>query len=108
MGDPIVHVELISSRAEELQSFYRELFGWQFHDGFVPADSAGLNGNIDGGAESQRLTLYVGVDDVEAALVRAERAGAERIAGPEGTPGELVVGRFRDPSGFILGVAGEQ
>jgi hypothetical protein len=44
--------------------------------------------------------------DVEVALVRAERLGGTRVLGPEGTPGTLVVGRFADPEGTVIGVAG--
>lgn len=35
MGDPIVHVEMISPEASERQSFCREVFGWEFQAGFV-------------------------------------------------------------------------
>ncbi len=44
--------------------------------------------------------------DVEVALVRAERLGGTRVLGPEGTPGTLVVGRFADSEGTVIGVAG--
>jgi predicted enzyme related to lactoylglutathione lyase len=43
---------------------------------------------------------------VEAALEEAENLGGTRVLGPEGTPGTLVVGRFTDPEGNLLGVAG--
>ncbi|UBU08695.1 hypothetical protein [Nonomuraea gerenzanensis] len=32
--------------------------------------------------------------------------GGKRRTGPEGTPGMLVVGRFADPEGSLVGVAG--
>jgi predicted enzyme related to lactoylglutathione lyase len=48
----------------------------------------------------------VGVPDVAAALERAEALGGTRQLGPVGTPGELVVGRFTDPQGNLIGVAG--
>jgi hypothetical protein len=41
-----------------------------------------------------------------AALVRAEELGGRRALGPEGVPGALVVGRFCDPEGNVIGVAG--
>lgn len=110
MSHPIVHFEIISTDPDRLQEFYSTVFDWSFQDRFVSADSAGINGNLDAGEEEeQRLTLYAAVDDVEAALQRAEAAGGERIMGPHTVaPGELVVGRFRDPLGNLIGVAGEK
>jgi uncharacterized protein len=48
----------------------------------------------------------VGVDSVEAALTRAEELGGRRELGPDGAPGTLVIGRFTDPEGNLIGVAG--
>jgi uncharacterized protein len=48
----------------------------------------------------------VSVPDVEAALQNAERLGGTRVIGPDGTPGNLVVGQFTDPEGNLIGVAG--
>ncbi|OLT41341.1 hypothetical protein BJF85_23960 [Saccharomonospora sp. CUA-673] len=110
MSNPIVHVELVSADPDRLEAFYGAVFGWEFQDRFAQASSAGINANLDEGDPSeQRITLYAAVDDVEAALVRAEEAGAERVLGPHVVaPGELVVGRFRDPLGNLIGVAGPQ
>jgi uncharacterized protein len=54
----------------------------------------------------RRVLFYVGVPDVEAALIKAERLGGTRRMGPEGKPGALVVGQFTDPEGNLIGVAG--
>jgi uncharacterized protein len=35
------------------------------------------------------VTFYVGVPDVEAALVKAESLGGKRLFGPEAVPGAL-------------------
>ena len=71
------------------------------------ATGAGINGGVGGGdGYAPRVLFYVGVPDVEAALTRAESLGGTRRMGPEGIPGKLVVGRFTDPEGNLIGVAG--
>lgn len=119
MGRPVVHFEIIGRHPAGLRRYYGELFGWTFetgdasHDevsepgqyGFI--DGAGINGGIGGGdAHTAKVLFYVGVADVDAALREAERLGGTRELGPEGTAGELVIGRFTDPEGNLIGVAG--
>lgn len=125
MGNPVVHFEIIGNNPARLRSYYAELFGWEFQTGdaatetvsqpgnygFVHAsmagDAAGINGGIGGGdGYERRVLFYIGVPDVEAALQKAERLGGVRELGPEGMPGTLVVGRFTDPEGNLIGVAG--
>jgi predicted enzyme related to lactoylglutathione lyase len=125
MGQPVVHFEIIGRDADRLRRFYAELFGWEFavgdtvsaavsapgNYGFIDArllaDAAAVNGGVGGGEGYEpRVLFYVGVDDVEAALARAEALGGRRVLGPDGVPGTLVVGRFTDPEGNLVGVAG--
>ncbi len=125
MGQPVVHFEVIGADPAALRSYYGELFGWQFdlgdaqtesvsksgEYGFVDgaANGNGMNGGVGGGAGYEsRVLFYVGVPNVEAALARAEELGGTRQLGPEGTPGTLVVGRFTDPQGNLIGVAGTE
>lgn len=122
MGQPVVHFEIIGNDPATLRGYYRDLFGWAFETGdatseavsepgnygFVDGATTGsINGGV-GGGETHEITVlfYVGVPDVEAALAEAERLGGTRQLGPEGTPGTLVVGRFTDPEGNLIGVAG--
>jgi hypothetical protein len=124
MGQPVVHFEIIGTDTDRLQGYYGELFGWDFsvadaatetvsqpgHYGFTSAETnGGINGGVGGGVGYEsRVLFYVGVPDVEAALKKAESLGGKRLMGPEGTPGKLVVGRFTDPEGHLIGVAGTQ
>ena len=72
-------------------------------------DGAGINGGVGGGhGYKGGVLFYVGVPNVEAALQKAESLGGQRQMGPEGTPGTLVVGRFTDPEGNLIGVAGTE
>jgi uncharacterized protein len=123
MGQPVVHFEIIGRDPSKLRSYYSDLFGWEFQTGdafteavsqpgnygFVDASttSGGINGGVGGGEGYEgRVLFYVGVPNVEAALRKAESLGGQRRMGPEGTPGTLVVGRFTDPEGNLIGVAG--
>ncbi len=125
MGQPVVHFEIIGNDPSALRSYYAELFGWEFEtgdaateavsqsgdygfvDGSTTGDGTGINGGVGGGEGYEgRVMFYVGVPDVEAALQKAESLGGTRQLGPEGTPGTLVIGRFTDPEGHLIGVAG--
>ena len=122
MGRPVVHFEIIGTDPGGLRTFYADLFGWEYATGdaateavsapgeygFVSGEATGgINGGVGGGADLEpRVLFYVGVPDVEAALIDAERLGGRRLLGPEGTAGVLVVGRFSDPQGNVVGVAG--
>jgi uncharacterized protein len=119
MANQIVHFEIIGTDPVRLQGYYRDLFGWSYdlgdtvsgqvsepgRYGFV--SDAGLNGGVGGGTSLQaKVLFYVGVDDVGAALTRAEELGGARVFGPDGVPGKLVVGQFTDPEGNLIGLAG--
>jgi hypothetical protein len=78
--------------------------------GFVSSDGngGGIPGGVAGGrAYDSHVIFYVAVENVEAALRRAEELGGTRRLGPVSSPsGELVVGHFTDPEGHLVGVAG--
>jgi predicted enzyme related to lactoylglutathione lyase len=123
MGQPVVHFEIIGSDPAKLRRYYGELFGWEFDTsgpvaesvssageyGFVnpPSGGAGIPGGVGGGGGYEaHVVFYVGVPDVEAALLHAERLGGTRRMGPERAPGgPVVVGHFTDPEGNLVGVA---
>ena len=56
------------------------------------------------------LVVHVGlrphrrVDDVEAALAKAESLGGTRVMGPETIMDSIVLGQFTDPEGHLIGV----
>jgi predicted enzyme related to lactoylglutathione lyase len=76
-------------------------------DVITTEDGSGIRGGIGGGPQrAPQALFYVGVPDVEAALQRAEELGGTRTMGPATSPSGLVVGRFTDPEGNLVGVAG--
>ena len=122
MGNAVVQFEVIGTDGDRLRSYYSELFGWQFRtfdnpqnygivrreDNLGPA-GIGIGGGVGSAAGYDgHVTFYVGVDDVEAALAKAEELGGSRMMGPEqvdGADGPIVIGLLRDPEGHIVGVA---
>lgn len=123
MGRPVVHFEIIGTDPERLRGYYGGLFGWEFDVGdalteevsragmygFVHGSTTGdgINGGVGGGPGLERRVLfYVGVPDVETALRTAEELGGRRLLGPVPETGDFTVGRFADPEGNIVGVAG--
>lgn len=125
MANPIVHFEIIGKDAAALRAFYAALFGWKSDTsaavapevsatgnyGFIEnaaENATGIPGGIGGGAGYKSQTVfYVGVEDVDAALSKAESLGAKRVFGPVKRPdGGAVVGQFLDPEGNVIGVAG--
>lgn len=120
-----MHFEIIGRDPAKLQSYYGDLFGWEFQVGdattetvsepgsygFVDRNTTGgtINGGVGGGEGYEgRVLFYVSVPNVEAALRQAESLGGKRQMGPEGTAGTLVVGHFTDPEGHLIGVAGTE
>jgi predicted enzyme related to lactoylglutathione lyase len=122
MGHPVVHFEIIGTDPAALRGYYGQLFGWQYQLGDATSDAVsapggygfvagpstgGINGGVGGGADHRpRVLFYVAVPDVAAALRRAEELGGTRLLGPEPAAGDFTVGRFADPEGNVVGVAG--
>lgn len=101
--------------AGRAREFYGMVFGWTAHAA-NPDYSLLMNGSEQGpiggmgqsGPQSPYtgLVLYIGVDDVDAALERAETAGASRTLLPVSVPGQGRIAVFRDPDGNHVGLIG--
>jgi predicted enzyme related to lactoylglutathione lyase len=116
MANPVVHFEIIGRDAGRTQEFFAQLFGWAIdadnpmNYGLVDPghdpEGRGIAGGIGCGMPGQDgyVTVYVEVDDVEAALAKAESLGATRIMGPETIMEGLAIGLFAEPEGKPIGV----
>jgi predicted enzyme related to lactoylglutathione lyase len=118
MGQPVVHFEIVGKDADKLQSYYSDLFGWEFdsdnpmnygvvpRDANVSADGVGIGGGVGTGPEGYpgHVTFYIEVPDVEAALAKAEGLGGSRVMGPDEVMEGLEIGLFNDPEGHLVGV----
>lgn len=112
----VIHFEFFSDDAAREAEFYRSVFGWDVQSweampeyrlvGTGPDTEAGINGAIStpGTAGDQAVVLTVAVDDLDAAIARAQAAGAE----PVGEKGEIEgIGLhtyMRDPAGTVFGM----
>jgi uncharacterized protein len=118
MGAPVVHFEIIGKDPGKLQEYYGSLFGWEFdtnnpmnygtvsREANLTPEGIGIGGGIGPGPEGYdgHVTFYVGVDDVEAALSKAESLGGTRVMGPETIMGSMILGMFNDPEGHTIGL----
>jgi uncharacterized protein len=118
MGQPVVHFEVIGKDADKLQSYYSELFGWEFdsdnpmnygvvqRQGNTSSEGVGIGGGVGTGPEGYdgHVTFYIEVPDVEAALAKAESLGGSRMMGPDKVMEGLEIGLFNDPEGHLIGV----
>ena len=112
MAHPVIHAEIRSEDPDASRAFFGELFGWTYSDGAFPgytfadtgADSAlpTAIGPLQGGTDS--VLFFVGVDDVEATLERAEQLGGRTIQPAQNVPG-VTFGVFADAQGHVVGVA---
>lgn len=113
MAQKIVHFEIIGEDGKKLQEFYSKMFDWNvdasnpMNYGLVGADQSGLGGGIasamDGGAG--HVTVYVEVDDLAAALKKAEGLGGKTVMPPMAVPGGPEIAQFSDPEGNMIGLS---
>jgi uncharacterized protein len=117
MGYPVVHFEINSGAAPELQRFYAEAFGWKIDannpEGYGDVKTEGVcpgSGfpGIDGGIGPSEngddfVTFYVQVPDLEAALTKANELGGATIVEPM-QAGNVVLAMIRDPRGNRIGL----
>jgi hypothetical protein len=114
MGNPFVHVELMSNDIGKAKSFYQTLFDWTY-DEMPVADmtytlirvgegtGGGMMQNPIPNAPSAWMA-YVGVDDVEAATAKARSAGAAVMRDVTEVPGAGWFSIITDPTGAMLGL----
>jgi predicted enzyme related to lactoylglutathione lyase len=114
MSNPVTHFEVVGRDAEALQHFYREAFGWQMKPAgpryamALPGDDHGITGGVGSppeGGSAPRVTFYVEVADLEAALAYVERLGGKRVIDPVEVPGGPSFALFADPAGNVIGIA---
>lgn len=115
MSNPTVHFEVLGTDQEGLRSFYTQLFGWKTTEmssasgdayAFVEAEEGGIAGGIGKARDGieGHVTFYVGVDDLEAALSKAESLGGRRLTEPMDIPNGQIA-HFADPEGHVIGLA---
>jgi uncharacterized protein len=114
MGNPFVHVELMSTNVSKAKSFYRKLFDWKLKDMDMgdmtytmiqvgDGTGGGLMKNPMPGAPSMWVA-YVKVDDVQAATKKAKALGATVMKDVREVKGAGWFSIITDPTGAMLGL----
>jgi uncharacterized protein len=111
MADKVVWFEVTGKDGGKLQSFYGELFGWKvdasnpMNYGMVEADESGIGGGI-GQADNGdgHVTFYMGVDDPQAYLDKAEKLGGKTVVPVTEIPNMVTFALIGDPEGHVIGV----
>ena len=113
MSRPI-HFELPVKDADRASAFYTSVFGWEVKGwGDVPywlvtsgpESEPGINGALIARSEAFAMpVLVIGVDDIEAAMVAAEKAGATLAGGKNLVPGVGYSAYLDDPEGNRIGL----
>jgi uncharacterized protein len=116
MGNPVVWFEVMGKDGAKLRSFYGELFDWTYENvegmdyGMVQGASAENMPSIPGGIGTapegapNYQTFYVAVDDIPAALDRAESLGGTKLVEPTDLPMGGKIAIFSDPEGNMIGL----
>jgi uncharacterized protein len=110
MGQPVTHFEIHGG--EDLRKFYADLFDWHVDANnpmnYGVVDTHGGERGINGGIaidEDPWVSVYVEVDDLQAALDKAEALGGKTVLPPSDVPGGPSLAVFTDPSGNRIGLA---
>jgi len=111
MADKVVHFEIAGQDPKGLQKFYTDLFGWKVDAdnpmdyGMVDPSTAGIAGGISPSPDgTSHVTVYIEVDDLDAALKMAEKLGGKKINDPMEVPGGPMLAHFADPAGNFIGL----
>jgi uncharacterized protein len=109
MARAVIHFEIGCRDAAKTQEFYRAMFDWKIEAmgpaAMIAPEAPGIGGHITAlGHEPHRYTIfYVDVEDVAAALKKAESLGGSTLVPPVDIP----MGTFawmQDPEGNTVGL----
>jgi uncharacterized protein len=112
---PVVHAEIRSQDPDATRAFFAELFAWRYSDGAYPGYTfvdTGADGALPTAisplqGDGDAVLFFVGVEDVEAALARAEQLGGRIVQPAQNVPG-VTFGVLADPQGHLVGVASSE
>jgi uncharacterized protein len=115
MAHPVVHAEIRSTDPDATRTFFAGLFGWSYSDGAYPGYTfvdTGVEGALPTAisplqGDDDAVIWFVGVQDVRAALAKAEELGGSIVQPAQEVPG-VTFGVLADPQGHKIGVASNQ
>jgi predicted enzyme related to lactoylglutathione lyase len=109
----VVHIEFSAENRETAAKFYSDLFGWKFEQipemNYATFDTG--DNNVGGGLNPVTDTnppgtvmVYIGTDDIDASLAKAESLGAKILTPKTEIPNTGWFGFFSDPTGNMIGL----
>jgi predicted enzyme related to lactoylglutathione lyase len=111
MAHPVVHWEIGGRDLPALREFYAKAFGWAFTDAgptysLVQPGDGGLGGGLMQTSDqmSPYVTVYVQVDDLDAALAEITTLGGTTLVAPTAINETASFALFRDPEGNVVGL----
>jgi len=113
MPHPVVHAEIRSADPDATRKFFADLFGWKVASEGSFAGYTFIDTGVEGGtyvaigprqAADDEVLFFVAVEDVAAALQKAEELGGTIIQPAQQVPGTSF-GVFADAQGHKVGVA---
>lgn len=104
MPAPIVFFDIAGPDQAKQAAFYKEVFGWDIApDGrFTVVTGSPLPGTLR--ADPADKVIYLGVDDVTAALAKVTANGGSVVVPRFEVKGVVILGLFKDPAGNTMGV----
>ena len=104
-GPPVVFFTIFGPPGSELQRFYTEVFDWEIApDGNAMTNVMSPLGATIGQSEAAETIVYVGVDDINAALEKVTANGGTIRYPRFEVPGRVILGIFKDPAGNSVGL----
>jgi predicted enzyme related to lactoylglutathione lyase len=114
MGNPFVHVELMSTDVGKAKAFYGKLFDWKLEDmdiGDMTYTMIKVGEGTGGGLMKNPMpnagsmwVAYVNVHDLKAATAKAKSLGATVIEDQVEVNGRGSFSIITDPTGAMLGL----
>jgi predicted enzyme related to lactoylglutathione lyase len=110
MANPVTWFEVIGKDSAGLQRFYRDVFGWKMtppvkemgNYSMLEGHEPGIGGGI--GEGDARVSIYAEVDDPQAYVDKATRAGARLIMPVTTITPTTTIAMLIDPAGNTFGV----
>ena len=110
MTNPVGHFEIMGKDAIALQKFYHDVFGWKLappikemgNYSLFDNEGEGIGGGI--GEGDPRVTIYIEVDDPQAYLDKAIKAGGTLMLEVSQVTPDTVIALFADPQGNTTGL----
>lgn len=108
----VIHFEILGKDQKALQSYYSNLFGWQFDTsnpgGYGITDPATTGPAVGVGSPPEgapgHVTGYVRVADINATLEKAQGLGGSVIMPKFSPDGSAQLALMADPEGHVIGL----